>query len=198
MVNPTFTPIDLPETCSIAFKEWAGVCAALARGDQALILRKGGIEEGPGGFVPEHPIFWLYPTYVHESEQGLKTPISTAPPIDSRIVLIDSLIVIESISRIDAWDRLTELESLHNWTQATVLKRFEYRKPGLWVLGVRVYKTPDPMRVEVTTSQLGCKSWVPLDPPLATDGLSPVRAESEAKQDRDRLADALQRERQGL
>ena len=39
--------VRLPETCSIAFKEWAGVCAALAEGRQSLIVRKGGIAEGP-------------------------------------------------------------------------------------------------------------------------------------------------------
>ena len=31
-----------------AFKEWAVICEALGRGQQALILRKGGIEENAG------------------------------------------------------------------------------------------------------------------------------------------------------
>ncbi len=52
----------IPESCAVAFKEWADVCAALLDGRQSLILRKGGIEEGPGGFRPEHAAFWLYPT----------------------------------------------------------------------------------------------------------------------------------------
>ena len=30
-----------------AFKEWAAVCAALDSGRQTLILRKGGLHEGP-------------------------------------------------------------------------------------------------------------------------------------------------------
>ena len=34
----------------IAFKEWAMVVDALGRGEQIIILRKGGISEGRGGF----------------------------------------------------------------------------------------------------------------------------------------------------
>ena len=49
----------LPVTCAFAFKEWAGVCAALESGRQSVILRKGGIADGPGGFVPDHEAFWL-------------------------------------------------------------------------------------------------------------------------------------------
>ncbi len=48
--------------CRTAFKEWAAVCAALSAGRQTVILRKGGIAEGPGGFQPEHGEFWLLPT----------------------------------------------------------------------------------------------------------------------------------------
>jgi len=50
----------------------ARICDALAEGRQSLILRKGGIAEGPRGFVPEHDTFWLYPTHVHQAEQGLR------------------------------------------------------------------------------------------------------------------------------
>lgn len=63
---------DLPVTCDVAFKEWASVCEALASGEQTIILRKGGIAEGPGGFTVEHRAFWLYPTFVHQAEQGLR------------------------------------------------------------------------------------------------------------------------------
>ena len=65
----------LPKTCRVAFKEWAGVCDALIEGRQTVIIRKGGISEtaGPGEFDLEHPEFWLYPTWVHQAEQGLRT-----------------------------------------------------------------------------------------------------------------------------
>ena len=34
---------------SVGFKEWAIVCEALGRGEQSIILRKGGIAEGREG-----------------------------------------------------------------------------------------------------------------------------------------------------
>ena len=183
----------LPDSCAVAFKEWAGVCDALASGRQAIILRKGGIEEGPRGFVPEHPAFWLYPTFVHEAEQGLKVASTTPRPADPDVVPIGALVMVESVDRVDDLDRLLGLGPFHVWTEETVRKRFEYRKPGLWVLGVRAYRRDEPWRVEVTPAQLGCKSWVPLERPLATSGLIPARSDIEAAEDRRSLAAALGR-----
>jgi hypothetical protein len=42
------------------------------------------------------------------------------------------------------------------------------------VLGVRVFRREEPWLLEPTPEQLGCKSWVVLDTPLATEGLEPV------------------------
>lgn len=53
----------------IAFKEWAVVVDALGRGDQIVILRKGGISEGAGGFQVEHPQFLLFPTLYHQQRE---------------------------------------------------------------------------------------------------------------------------------
>ncbi len=57
----------MPDDCAMALKEWAAVCQALAVGRQTILLRKGGIAEGPGGFRAEHDAFWLLPTYFHEA-----------------------------------------------------------------------------------------------------------------------------------
>ena len=164
-------PAILPLTCAIAFKEWEGICAALASGRQSLILRKGGIDEGPGGFTPEHPAFWLYPTKVHQAEQGLKveetgsTGLADTP---EGVVPIELLAIVKGIGRVEQPEALAALDPFHCWTQATVEKRFFYRQPGLWVLGVRVYRLPDPLRIEVTSDQLGCKTWVPLVQSIST------------------------------
>lgn len=47
---------------SLAFKEWAVICAALADGEQTLILRKGGIDAGREGFRVARREFWMYST----------------------------------------------------------------------------------------------------------------------------------------
>jgi hypothetical protein len=163
----------IPETCSIAFKEWAGVCDALRHGRQSLILRKGGVSEGPGGFRPEHPAFWLYPTQVHEAEQGLRT--ASSPRVESRgEVAIDGLAVVEWIGRVSRVEQLGALSELHDWTEATILRRFHYRTPGLWALSIRIYLRPQIWPVPITPAHLGCKTWVPLETPPPTSGLVAV------------------------
>lgn len=185
-------PDSLPGECAVALKEWAGVCEALARGRQTVLLRKGGIAEEQGRFVPEHSVFWLYPTHMHEAQQGLRDvlPIEVAPAA-THLVPLRTLAVVESVVFVELPDVLPRLETFHAWTPETVLKRFHYRQPGLWVLGVCVYDRPDAESVPVTAAQLGCKSWVPLETPLSTAGLAPVLDEQEAARRRDRLAAAL-------
>lgn len=174
----------LPETCSVAFKEWAGVCSALGRGLQSIILRKGGIAEGPGGFTPEHPVFWLYPTRVHQEQQRLKVDGLGSPgraDADDSTVEVDTLAVVELIGRVDRREILPNLESLHVWTKETVEKKFSYRQPGLWVLGVRVLRRPEPFRLRAAPEYLGCKSWAPLGRALPTDGLVNVIDEGRSR-----------------
>lgn len=190
-------PVDSwPLSCGTAFKEWAGVCEALTDGRQSLILRKGGIAEGPGGFVPEHPLFWLYPTRVHEAEQGLRVPRDPVLVSDASAEVVEVRTLVETgpIWWVDRGDQLAELEELHVWNEETVERRFQYRKPGLWVLGVRVYRRGEPWLVRVTTEHAGCKTWVSLDPPLDTDGVVPVLGDQEYHRVMDQLRSLLNTE----
>ena len=175
-------------SCAVAFKEWAGVCDALLAGRQSLILRKGGIREepGPGAFVPEHAEFWLYPTGLHQAQQGLRrgaaAPAAAPPPTPAPTRPADAG---ESL-RIRAWARveltgyvqdeatLRALEEFHVFTEETIRKRFHYRTPGLWVLGARIWRRSSPIAIAATAEQAGCKTWVVLDSPLPATGLSPV------------------------
>lgn len=184
-------PPTLPEWCDVAFKEWAGVCEALAQGRQSLILRKGGIAEGPGGFTPEHPVFWLYPTHVHEPQQGLRTTTEPAPSVAPDRVPLRVLTVVESVTLVDRPDALPALEPFHVWTEETVLKRFHYRRPGLWVLGVRAYVRAEPAVIPLTPEHAGCKTWVPLEQSVGTGGLSPALDDGEAARRRELLGNAL-------
>src|SRR5262245_11545086 len=53
-----------------ALKEWAVTVAALSRGDQVLVLRKGGI--GEKRFEFPHRSFFLFPTYLHQRPELVK------------------------------------------------------------------------------------------------------------------------------
>ena len=168
----------LPTSCAAAFKEWAGVCDALMSGRQSLILRKGGVAETSGEFRPDHPAFWLYPTVVHQAEQGLRTPTPPSP-YDPRFVPIEALAVVEWTGRVDRLDQLAALSEWHDWTEPTIQGRFHYRKPGLWALVVRVYRRGEAIPIAVTTEQLGCKTWVPLESAISTEGVRAVVEEAE-------------------
>src|SRR5271166_5473894 len=122
------------ESCGIAFKEWAGVCDALFQGRQSVIIRKGGVSEGagPGIFVPEYSEFWLYPTWVHQADQGLRgeavappSAQSSRPEADGSIP-VRGLVRVDQISRIEREKTLPALEEFHTLTCETILKRFHY------------------------------------------------------------------------
>jgi hypothetical protein len=170
------TTASLPETCDVALKEWAGVCEALARGDQIVILRKGGIAEETARFRVEHRAFWLFPTAVHQAEQGLKVsqPSDWAVPANPESVRLNVFATIEHVCRVDCLDRLEALASYHILTQETIEKRFHYREPGLWVLIARVYRKRTLDLVPITPEQAGCKSWVKLGRSLSIHGLQPT------------------------
>ena len=55
-------------------------------------------------------------------------------------VPIRALVRVDSIGYIESEQALPALEEHHILTAETVLKRFHYRKPGLWVLGARVWR----------------------------------------------------------
>jgi hypothetical protein len=188
----------LPDRCAVAFKEWSGICNALADGRQSIIFRKGGIAEDRGQFTPEHRVFWLYPTHVHESQQGLRA--STLPRADGRTngnntaatVSLSALVEVLTVDYLDRIELLERLAELHVWTDETVRKRFHYRTPGLWVLGVRAYRGEADRLITVTPAMLGCKTWVMLDEPLGTAELAPVLDEAELARRLDRLRVLIQ------
>lgn len=173
---------EIPVLCSWAYKEWTGVLDLLRSGRQSILLRKGGIAEGPRGFLPDHPVFWLYPTQLHQSEQGLKhdqpSPATEAGPETGRIP-IELLAVSSHALKLDRWEQVEALEPFHAWTRETIRRRFEYKSAGLWLLVTRLYQRHTPWLILDRVEHQGCKTWVPLEPALATDGISPVLAEAD-------------------
>src|SRR5262245_19538880 len=165
-----------------AFKEWAVICKALAQGKQALILRKGGIEES---FAIEHTRFWLFPTYTHQQRDGIQRealPLleeAQAEKPAEGIVRLSHFAEISGADHVHALTPALLLAHLHLWSEETVRKRFEYRVPGIYVLPVRVYRAREVHELPDTAHYQGCKSWVELDRPLPTDGAVPVLLEKD-------------------
>jgi hypothetical protein len=163
-----------------AFKEWAVICAALAQGKQSLILRKGGIAEDGGQFQVEEPRFWLFPTYTHQQQTGIR---AEAVPL---LADVERAKPPPGIVRLSHWAEVTGIYHIHDelpallighlhlWSDETVRKRFTYRSPGLFVLAARVYQAAQPTEFVDTPAYQGCKSWVHLEKALPTEGSTPV------------------------
>jgi hypothetical protein len=171
-----------------AFKEWAAVCQALACGRQALILRKGGVAEVGDTFTPEQTRFWLYPTYLHQNEAGIKSDDHALlrkseeerPP--NGIVRIRHYVDVPGAYHVADLDKLLMISHLHVWSEDTVRQRFVYRHPGLYVLPARVYHMPRNFDLIETPHYAGCKSWVALEQDLTTEGAQPVLADGVFKE----------------
>src|SRR5438067_319465 len=117
----------------VAFKEWAAICRALAVGRQAIILRKGGIAETSGTFEPEHNRFWLYPTYVHQQDAGLKPDAADllraaeAERSPAGVLRLSHFAEVKAIYHVTQLFGVLLLEDFHCWSEETVRQRFAYR-----------------------------------------------------------------------
>src|SRR5580693_4548259 len=104
-----------------AFKEWAIVVDALGHGDQILILRKGGISEGRGGFTMEQSRFLLFPTLFHQqrvsvidSAQRRYDKIAPAFPMGDTLRL-EYFAETVTAQKLDSPEQLIALRGQHIW-----------------------------------------------------------------------------------
>jgi hypothetical protein len=171
-----------------ALKEWAVICRALAEGRQALLLRKGGIEEPAGTFRLEQRRFWLYPTYVHQQRAGIKpeaVPLleqAEAERPAAGVVLLAHFAEVAGIYQLHNLAAALAVDRLHLWSEETVRGRFAYRRPGLNVLTVRVYRAAQGVELPEDPAYAGCRSWVELDRPLSDEGAAPVLSDEEFRE----------------
>jgi hypothetical protein len=148
-----------------ALKEWALVCRLLLQGRQAVLLRKGGIDEK--GFWVEADEFLLYPTYFHqmvekvrpEFAEECRRALAEAPP--EGIVRLPG--VARVVDHVEARrpEGMAALRDLHPYTDEQVETRiaFRPRKP-LVLLVVEVRPTLGPVEVTARPEFAGCVSWV--------------------------------------
>lgn len=148
-----------------AFKEWQAIVGALVNGEQSLILRKGGIAEGRGGFEARAGRFWLFPTGFHAQREKTKPAaarwFSAETPAND--VTLTGFADVHQHAFLDDWARIQALDPHHLWTEATVRERYDWAKPpGLHAFVVRVHRLRQPVRFAPTLDMAGCRSWVDL------------------------------------
>jgi hypothetical protein len=170
----------------IAFKEWAIVVDALARGEQIVILRKGGISEGRGGFQVEHPQFLLFPTLFHQQRESVVPhsqqrfdEIATSFPAANALR-------VEFYAEVVEWRRLEvladaeRLRGQHIWRDEVIAERFDWgQSKNIFAMAVRVFRLPSPVELPMLPSYGGCKSWIELERDIDTDHATAVLGDSE-------------------
>ncbi len=165
---------------SVGFKEWAIVCQALGKGEQTVILRKGGIAEGRDGFAFRHRDFFLFPTFFHEQIEKTRLTNASVPQPNELQVEIQFFAKIEHARRIESWETVVALEPFHVLKQSVVQERFDdARAPGIHVAFVRVFRLEQSWILPNEKRYAGCRSWVELPERPETIRLEPVLRDAE-------------------
>jgi len=156
----------LPNHTSL--KEWSTVIEALGRGEQVILIRKGGIADP--GFGVEAERFYLYPTFFHQPEAAG----------EPRSVTISHWCQVVRSWRVGDLETLRRLEPYVAIPRETLDARYRFRPDqALYVLGVRTWALATPATIAVTPAYLGCRSWVSIDDEVDTAGSQPALPEEE-------------------
>lgn len=161
-----------------ALKEWSSVVAALGRGEQILLIRKGGIADPSFGVEQER--FYLYPTYFHQGESEARARVE--------ITHWCEVVRTWSVGDREALDRLAPLVVLPG---ETLEARYRFRPDqALYVIAVRTWELARPAQVVFRESYGGCRSWISVDEEIDVTGSRPVLGERELQAKIERV-DAL-------
>jgi len=175
----------LPNKCQMALKEWAVTVDAMAKGDQVLLLRKGGIHEDGKDFRVIHREFLFYPTYLHQKEDLLQPAYQPAlrklleQPQDNDRITFSYWARAEEVLEISEQKKVDNLEAHHIWTTAYAQSKLHW-KPMLpmSVLLLRIYKLEQPVTIPYLPEYGGCTSWVEVLSDVNLGQMEPVLNEA--------------------
>ncbi len=158
---------------------------ALGRGEQIIILRKGGISEGRGGFQVDHPEFLLFPTLFHQQRESVLPQAQArydeiAPAVNPDESRIEFLANVVEWRRLDSLSDAERLRGQHIWRDEVVAQRFEWGKgKNIFAMAVRIFRLPQAVRLPMSSSYGGCKSWIELEQDIDLSRAAPVLSESD-------------------
>jgi hypothetical protein len=163
---------------TLALKEWHVVAEAIARGDQVLTLRKGGI--GETEFAVAGSAFWLCPNWEQQPAEvkrqwhGELARSNRERPTDGTLP-VRCHCTVEAAWELTSADQLSALDTWHLWTPAYAESRLEWRptKP-LTVLLLRAAALIEPFPLQPDEAYGGCKSWIELLEEPPTEQLIPA------------------------
>lgn len=160
------------------------MCDALGRGDQSVLLRKGGIHEGRAGFSFKHERFLLFPTRFHAQGEQVRVPITSAQTSGEwetgEEVELSYWCEATWARTLTDWDQVKQLASWHVWEESLVRERFDCGEDQqIHCALVRVYRLAQPITLAYEKKYGGCRTWVDLPDPASgwRKSLEPVLTE---------------------
>ncbi len=187
----------VPSDSKIALKEWSVAIEALARGEQVVLLRKGGIREDGKHFTVGHEGFFLYPTVYHQGADLLKLErrgLLHSLDDDPEPVMVTLSLFAEVAEVIEVSDEaaVRALSPFHIFSDDYAAKRAHWKpRHPLHVMVVRCHKLQMPQALPVMESYAGCKSWVELVEPYPVGVTTPVLPERQFETQWAAVKDAL-------
>ncbi len=148
-----------------ALKEWATVIDALARAEQIVLIRKGGIADPKFGV--EADSFYLYPTFFHQAEA-----------VEPAEVTIGHWAEVVKTWKISEQELLYRLEPHVVMPRETLDARYRFRPDqALYVIAVRTHTLAHAVTISVKSEYLGCRSWVSIDEEIDINKSTPAMSE---------------------
>lgn len=150
-----------------ALKEWSSVIESLGRGEQVVLIRKGGIADPQFGIEAQR--FYLYPTYFHQGETDPRETVE----------------ITHWVEVVRTWpvrDRelLERLQPFVDIPRETLEARYRFRPDqALYVIAVRAFALPAPVAIRYHDEYGGCRSWISVDDEVDVTGSRPVLSEAE-------------------
>ena len=162
-----------------ALKEWSSVVDALGRGDQTILLRKGGIADA--SFVVEANRFYLYPTYFHQGESEPRASVA-----------ITHWCEVESVWTTQDHDALALMEPFVAIPRETLEARYRFRSDqALHLIAVRTYALARPAEIPFREAYGGCLSWISIEEEIDVEGSEAVLSDAELQSRIGLVRDAL-------
>lgn len=141
-----------------ALKEWSNVIESLGRGEQVILIRKGGIADPHFGIEADR--FYLYPTYFHQGETDPRTTVTITHWVE----------VVRSWS-VRELELLERLQPFVDIPRETLEARYRFRPDqALYVIAVKTFALPEPVEVTYREEYGGCRSWVSVDEEIDVSG----------------------------
>lgn len=147
----------------IGLKEWAVVIDAIKKGEQLILVRKGGLIEETKEFRLEDTSFYLYPTFEHNTSSPLQeASICCLAHVTDDIELSDG-------------HALEKISSFHIFTDEYAKQHLYWKKTKpLHILIVRAYGLSKPVTIPVLEQYSGCRSWIKLETAIEKVDFIPI------------------------